>query len=78
MTWVFLEVFYDAFRTQFARQGAILSRDAFASLPVIPTWKPGAAAQLYAMGAEIIGMQTVQPIMPNRPVAGPNGRIRGS
>lgn len=75
LTWAFLECTYQQFRDQLARQGVILGREPFLQLPVLPVWKAGAVAQLFGMGADLAGMNLAGQIMPNRPVAAPNGRI---
>lgn len=74
LTWVALEAWYQAAREQLARQGAILSREIFLKLPVLPVMTPGTAAQMFGMGAEMVGVQAVVQIPQNRPVAAPNGR----
>lgn len=74
LTWIFLECYYEAFRQVLARQGSIINREVFVNLQVVPTWKPGSVAQLFGMGAEIIGMNLAQPVAPNRPMMAPNGR----
>lgn len=75
LTWMVLELWFEQMREFAIKQGAILSREAFANLPVLPVMKPGAAAQLFAMGAEIVGVQVFGQVQPNRPVAAPHGRI---
>lgn len=74
LTWCALEVWYQLVREICARQGAIVSREAFVNLPVIPVMLPGAAAELFGAGLAITGIQVLTQIMPNRPLASPNGR----
>lgn len=74
LTWAALEVWYDLMRSFAVGQGTILSREAFLKLTVLPMMNPGTAAQMFGMGAEIVGLQLIGRIMPNRPVSAPNGR----
>lgn len=74
LTWCFLETFYQVFREQLARQGVILDRGSFLRMAVLPQFTPYSLAELYAMGAEVVGMTMVPQFQPGRPVAAPNGR----
>jgi hypothetical protein len=74
LTAIVMYVWYEQLREVAVRAGQMLPREAFVNLPVIPIMKPGAAAQLFAMGAEIVGIQVTGQIQQNRPVAAPNGR----
>lgn len=74
LTWLFLEAYFQVFREQLARQGAILDRESFIALPVLPQLTPHSCAELYAMGAEVVGMGMMPQGPTNRPMAAPNGR----
>lgn len=76
LTWLFLEAYFQVFREQLARQGAILDRESFVAIPVLPQLTPHSCAELYAMGADVVGMSMMPQVRPNRPVAAPNGRGR--